>query len=47
MLGPTNPDWRKDYQGAVRREFHEKFSLYDLRDRDPALEYYKKYRHYF
>ena len=47
QLGPKDPNWRESFKEAGRREFHERFSPYDLGDRDDAFEYYKKHQHLF
>lgn len=47
QLGPKDPNWREGFKQAARREFHERFSPYDLGDRDDALQYYKKRKHLF
>lgn len=47
MPGSIHPDWRKHQAEAVRREFHERFSPYNLLDLEEGRKYYKKYRHHF
>lgn len=46
-LGPKDPNWEESLKEAVRREFSDRFSPYDLGDLEVAQKYYKKHRHLF